>query len=179
MRILFKSIACLLMFVGALTAQSDSASTFLLPEMKISQKENGKKITFEFEKDKNRLSLKGSEISLKWYNEMHSVNIKDLKIIKFRDGSYFGQGALGGLLAGVAIASLIFFTSKDDNSNSQGHPNISIPKGAVFILVLPCTLLGMLFGGLTPHYEEYNFTKIPDDKKLKLLHKAINENIIE
>lgn len=170
--ILLLLFSCLEIF-----SQVDSSESFNLPETKIYQKVKNNEKIYKFDEDANRFILRDTLLIADTSVYKYKVTYKDITKVLFRDGSCFDRGLLIGLVSGIALGTLITLTSGD--SNGGGHPGFTLPAGIAYILILPTTIIGGIIGAITPNYEEFTFSGVPEAQKKTKLIKILRNNRIE
>jgi len=170
-----KYIIALFFVSSILFAQSDSVDTFNLPELKITQIENGKKTVYEFTEESNLFFIKDSLLTADTLKYKYSVALKNIKKIEFRKGSSFLGGALyGGIIAGSITLSygiLAALTYK--------------PKPVEIALVLPGfaaagflagAFIGGFLGSFIPSFDKYDKFSTDIVVKKEQLRKILYKN---
>jgi hypothetical protein len=161
-----------------LFSQTDSVYNFTLPEMKIKQKENGKTVTYVFEKDFNKFSVTDSFLTADPKGYKYNVKIADIKRIEFRNGTYWWRTALVAGAVGFGIG--VLFGLANDLSKQTGEWQIKLGVGGILFLgglvAAPLAIIGGVFGAISPYYEIYTLTSGNTDKKREELLKAIKNH---
>jgi hypothetical protein len=169
----FLYICIALLPVSAAYSQSDSV--YILPELRIYQKENNKTICYVFEEYKeNKFILNDSFLTADPSIYNYSVNLNELRTIKFHDGTHWLGGAATGAAFGYIVGFFLgaYFTFGDSRPGFQ-------PGGALIgglVLSVPFGLIGGVFGLLSPKYDDYELNKTPDEGKRMYLNKIFNEH---
>lgn len=157
-----KKLSALLLILTALSAysQTDSVYKYNLPELKITQSENGKDVIYDFNKTSNIFLIQDSTLYANPDKYKYKVPIADIKKISILYGNKSWRGAkvMGlvggglGLVTGI-MASLIY---------QPNFAEISIIFPAYILAgVLAGGIVGGILGTAIPHYEEYS--KYSDD----------------
>jgi hypothetical protein len=153
---------------------SQSDSVFMLPQLKIYQKENGKKVVYSFEQFKfNKFTVSGNYLIAVTHRYNYKVNINDIRQVSLRDGNngltLAGYGAALGFVLG-------FFAGGYFTIDGPVKFNIKNAIPAGFIIALPFGLIGGLVGMLSPDYDDYDLSKVTKDYRLEMLKKILKKN---
>lgn len=150
-----------------LYSQSDSGISFYLPQLKITQKENGKTVIYDFEKEKNLIVVSDSSLFADPDKYKYSVNIKNIKKISIRDGTYFWKlAAIGAAIGGgfgVLLGIAITYAFNESGADIHFNPAGVLLLGIAF--AVPTGLILGLFGAANLYYEIYPFTSGDVEKK--------------
>lgn len=159
-------------------SQIDSIYNFTLPEMKIKQKENGKTVTYVFEKDFNKFSVSDSFLTADPKSYKYNVRIANITKLEFRNGTYWWRAALAGGAAGFGIGVLIGLGAALSKQTGEYQIKPGFWEVLVFggLLAVPLAVIGGLFGAISPYYEIYSLTPGNPDKKKEELLKAIKKH---
>ena len=161
-----KLIIAFLLTSSILFAQSDSVYKYTLPELKITQTENGKDVTYGFAEERNILLVRDTMLLGDPGRYKYQVPIRNIRKLSILDGNYGWRGAkvmglvggsLGVIMGGVLAAA---YGGVTDN----GTLVIAIP-GFILAGVLAGGLVGGILGAAIPYYEEYS--KFSDDTRAK------------
>jgi hypothetical protein len=166
-----KTLLILSIITANLCSQTDSTFKFTLPELKISQLEKNKEVTYEFANERNIFLMSDSFLVANPDKYNYVVRIADIKKVAIRDGTHVwktaaiigGVGGVFGLLVGVGFHAVV--------NNIGGHSNgIIIP---VFTIAgaLAGGLIGALVGLSAPYYESFPQTEKDAGKKKEVLKK--------
>lgn len=151
-----------------LFSQNDSVS-FIIPEYEISYKDTGKENSYSFRHEENKLVIFNNKLYADPSTYNFSSELGKLKKISVKDGNYLLRGAAIGFGIGFVLAAIPTWIDNNKNGHkSEGHPNFNIeisPVLAGFLLGIPGAIIGGLFGGFTPSYDELDLTKISNDNK--------------
>ncbi len=149
-----------------LYTQNDSVYKYTLPELKITQTENGKDVTYGFSEDRNILLVRDNMLSADPDRYKYQVPIGSIRKLSILDGNYGWRGAkvmglvgggLGVLMGGIFVAAYGGITDKTGMI-------IAVP--AFFLAgVLTGGLIGGILGSAIPYFEEYS--KFSDDTQAK------------
>ena len=161
-----KPLLALLLTSSILLAQNDSVYKYILPELKVTQLENGKDVTYGFAEDRNILLVRDSMLigdPDRYKYQVPLVNIRKLSIL---DGNHGWRGAKVMGLAGGGLGLLVggIITAAYGGFSDKTGMIIAIPA---FLLagVLTGGIVGGIFGAAIPYYEEY--TKFSDDSQVQ------------
>ncbi len=159
-----KLFLALLLTSSILYSQNDSMYNFTLPDLKITQIENGNKVMFDFDRE---CDFTLQELSLIADTNIYKyrVPIADIKKITISDGNNGWRSAkVMGLVGGsIGLLTGILFSA-----------GFQIKEPALFYFLPLMTLSGMTIGGLlggligitAPYYENYD--KFSNDPSIKL-----------
>ena len=161
-----KPLLALLLTSSILFAQSDSVYKYTLPELKITQYENGKDVTYGFAEDRNILIVSDSMLLGDPGRYKYQVPIGNIRKLSILDGNYGWRGAkvmglVGGGL-GIVMGGVLgaIYGGVSDKSSFV----IVIP-GFILAGVLAGGLVGGILGAAIPYFEEYS--KFSDDTRAK------------
>ena len=161
-----KPLLALLLTSSILFAQSDSVYKYTLPELKITQSENGKDVTYGFAEDRNILLVRDSVLLGDPGRYKYQVPLGNIRKLSILDGNYGWRGAkvmglvgggLGVLMGGIFVAAYGGITDKTG----------LIIAAPAFLLagILTGGLVGGILGSAIPYFEEYS--KFSDDTRAK------------
>lgn len=148
-------IFCFLVFTCCLSSQTDSVYRFTLPELKITQTEKGKTVTYDFEHERNIFSLHDSMLTANPQKYNYNAALSDIRKIDIRDGNNFWStapilaavGGTIGFLFGLGIYLAI-------HTVEEGFNAAIIP-----VLTVSGAIVGGIIGGIiglgAPYYESY------------------------
>ena len=155
-------------------SQSDTASAYILPELKIYHTNKGESTVYIFKDNRNKLYLTNSTLFADPEKDSYSVNLNQITKISFRNGTYFRKNAaLFGSIGFAGLFALGGFFSPDDNPNKQFH----IVPALVFGIAggLAFALVGGMFGLISPKYDDYSLIKYTSVKKVTALKKLFRK----
>jgi hypothetical protein len=175
----FKLFLIFLIFTFFSTAYSQPDSVFMLPQLKIYQRENGKNVIYSFEQYRfNKFSFNGNYLIADTHRYKYKINIDDIRQVSFRDGNngwtMAGYGAALGFVLGFFAGG---YFDLSENPHKEFHLNQAIPGGLIF--ALPFGLFGGLIGLLSPDYDDYDLSKINKDYKPSMLKNILKKNRIK
>jgi hypothetical protein len=164
-------------FVSVLSAQTDTSSVFVMPEMKISQKEKTEQVTYKFEGDRNIFLVTDSFLVANPDKYNYKVNLFDLKKISVRNETYVWKTAGIGAAVGFVLGMVFGIALKYGGGEGGGHPNISfhdMPFTAILALgsigAISFAVIGASIGAAITYFENYNILGSSHDKrKLELI----------
>ena len=173
-----KLIIALLLTSSILYSQNDSVYKFILPELKITQIENGKDVTYGFDNDINVFLLGDSSLTADPLKYNYKVTIADIKKFGISDGNYGWRAAKTAGLVGGAIGVILGTGLSFVYGNGSNGTGLFIVIPA-FVLsgVLAGGIVGGILGSFVPYYENYShFTSDTHAKKevLKQIFKKHN-----
>ncbi len=166
-----KLLTLIIITTASLYSQTaDSTFQFFLPELKISQLEKNKEVTYEFENERNIFLMSDSFLVADPVKYNYVVRIADIKKVSVRDGTYVWKtagivAAVGGVIGLLAGTGMYIFLD-------------SIETKALFVIpaftfggALVGGLIGGLFGLAVPYFESYPQTEKDAGKKKEVLKK--------
>jgi hypothetical protein len=164
MKILLASL--LIVFSVSVYSQSDSVYKFNLPELKITQLENGKDVTYGFAEERNVFLVRDTMLEADPNRYKYQVPLANIRKLSILNGNYGWRGAkvmglvgggLGVVMGGLFVAAYGGFTDKTGLI-------IAVPA---FLLtgILTGGLVGGILGAAIPYFEEYS--KFSDDAQAK------------
>ena len=152
-KIVFLFIFCFFVISGL--SQTDSVYNFLMPELKITQTENDKLITYNFDNDINRFTLNGNTLRADTVKYRYNVSIQDILSVSIRSGNHFWKGAGIGAAIGFIAGVMLWGNFSMEGSSSDFSVNNAVMGGV--ITALPIGLIFGLLGSLSPTYEDFIF----------------------
>ncbi|MEO8514949.1 MAG: hypothetical protein ABI543_15430 [Ignavibacteria bacterium] len=160
-------LAILLILISvSVYSQSDSVYRFMLPELKITQLENGKDVIYGFDSNENIFLVQDSTLRANPDRYKYKVLLSDIKKLSILDGNEGWRGAkvMGLVGGGITLVLGGIFTAAYGGFGDKAAMIIAIPA---FILagVLAGGLVGGILGSAIPHFEEYS--KFSDDVPAK------------
>jgi hypothetical protein len=166
------AIIILVTTTSNLLSQSDSAVSFKLPELEITQMENGKKIIYEFENSTNRFFISDSFLVANPQKYNYKVNIQDISKLRVIHSTHIAPIMVAGFaIGGLLGAGLAGFGA---------HPTNPTTGELVFAILIGGGALSLLAGGiafLISHDDEYMFNENMSIKKRKeMLLEAMRNN---
>jgi len=161
-----KTLLALLLTSSILFAQIDTIHEFKLPELRITQLENGKLETYGFEDAGTMFLIKDSLLEADPVKYKYKVLISDIKKIEIKDGNSTLQWAKTSALIGGG-GSLVLAGMIASMYGGQSDKTTLIFTIPAFVLsgVLTGAIIGGILGSIVPHYEEYK--KFPEDLQAK------------
>jgi len=150
-----KYIIALFFVSSILFAQSDSVDTFNLPELKITQIENGKKTVYEFTEESNLFFIKDSLLTADTLKYKYSAALKNIKSVEFLKGGSFLRGALfGGIIAG-SVSLLYGILNSLVNKTNVIESAMMVP-GFTATGFITGTIIGGFLGSFIPSFDKYD-----------------------
>jgi hypothetical protein len=161
-----KPLIAFLLTSSILFAQSDSVYRYTLPELKITQSENGKDVTYGFAEDRNILLVRDSMLVADPDKYKYQAPIGNIRKLSILDGNYGWRGAkvmglvgggLGVIMGGILAAAYGGVTDK--------ATLVIVIPGFILAGVLAGGLVGGILGSTIPYFEEYS--KFSNDTQAK------------
>lgn len=171
-----KTLAFLLLalFSGILFSQNDTAEVYALPKMMIKQKEKGKEVFYNFERNLNKFTLTSDMLIIDTLRYNYSVELSGIKQVHFANGSAFWNvaGITGAVGFGLGFLVGGFFTL-----NESGSTVFRLDTGFLLgsVAAVPFALIGGLFGALSDNYDSYDLSKIQKEKRYEYLKKLFTK----
>jgi hypothetical protein len=153
-----------------LFSQTDSIYNFTLPEIKISQIEKGKIVTYEFDNKYNSFAVTDSFLIANPNKYDYKVNIKNIKKVTFIKGSPVLPAAVTGFGIGFIFGYLL--------QGLGGHGSVADAERLLGGLMTGA-VLGFVTGGiflLISHDDEYDIREYDLKTRKKFLIKTFKEN---
>jgi hypothetical protein len=165
----------LLLASNFIYSQSDSSNTYILPELKIRQNENGSNVVYEFKNPRNKIILNkdfltGDTNIYKYKASIQDVNkiviIKNPNLIHVLAISFIGGAIIGAVLRGYD------FEGSNNATFTQRLAAGLIAGGIVSFIAGGIAFL------ITPD-KEYSLSEMNLQKKRNKLKKIFEENKIK
>lgn len=161
-----KPLLAFLLTSSILFAQSDSVYKYTLPELKITQSENGKVVTYGFAEERNILLVRDSMLVADPDRYKYKVPLSNIKKLSILDGNYGWRGAkvMGLVGGGLGIVMGGILAAAYGGVTDKATLVIVIP-GFILAGVLAGGLVGGILGSAIPYFE--NYSKFSDDARAK------------
>lgn len=174
MSILMKySLLVLILASSLIYSQPDSPNSFTLPELKISQFEAGKIITYEFKSERNKFNLYKNYLMGDTALYRYKISTDSILKITFIKSKYVLPVAVASFGAGFVFGYFSTGFGSSDYSTTDGKRYVNgLLTGLVTGIAGGCIAL------LLNHDEEYLLTGSTDARYKQLL-KYMNENKIK
>lgn len=150
--------------------------SFVMPKIKIQEKENGKNVIYSFDKDSNLFIISSSVLTADPNIYRYKVNLEDISKIEIRNGSGVWTGAAVGIATGFIAGMFAGGKGGFHGSTEKFNVSLGILMGAIF--ALPAGLIGALVGSLFYKYNEYNVLNL-NGSNYESLIKIFRENKIK
>lgn len=152
-----KPLLAFLLTSSILFAQSDSVYKYTLSELKITQTENGKDVTYGFAEERNIMLVRDSMLVGDPERYKYQVPIGNIRKLSILDGNYGWRGAkvMGLLGGGLGVLMGGMFVAAYGGVTDKTGLIIAVPA---FLLagILTGGLVGGVLGAAIPYYEEYS-----------------------
>lgn len=171
-----KSLTLLLSIVisSVLFSQSDTSDTFGLPELRIFQKEKGKNVTYVFDNSLNKFTLTPTFLLPDTNRYIYKVRLADINQISFVNGTHALNAA--GITGAVGFGmGFLLFGAISTLFSSEEVFSVSFAFLGGLVTAVPAAVIGLVFGALSPKYEEYSFPGFSDQKKYETLKKLLKK----
>lgn len=147
-------------------SQNDSVYKFTLPELKITQLEKGKDVTYGFYGDRNIFLMRDSILTADTDKYKYTVPIANIKKLTILDGNNGWRGAkvVGLVGGGLGVIFGVIYVAASGGFTDKTGLIIALPA---FLLagILTGGIIGGILGSAIPSYEEYS--KFSDDVQAK------------
>lgn len=168
------SLLLCLITAPAIFSQADTSFTFGLPELRIYQKEKGKIVTYVFDNSLNKFTVTPAFLMPDTNKYIYRVQLNDIKKISFMNGSHALNAAGITGAVGFGLGFLIFGAISTIFSSEEVF-NINFALLGGLVTAVPAAVIGLVFGALSPKYEEYNISGLSDQKKYETLKKLFKK----
>ncbi len=172
-----KPLLALLLTSSILLAQNDSVYKYILPELKITQLENGKDVTYGFAEERNLLLVRDSILIGDPDRYKYQVPLGNIRKLSILDGNYGWRGAKVIGLAGGGLGVLLggIFTAAYGGFSDKTGLIIAIP--AFFLAgVLTGGIVGGILGSAIPYYEDYSKFSYDSQVKKEMLKRIFKKH---
>jgi len=175
-----KLIFALLLTSSILYSQNDSIYKFTLPELKITQLENGKDVTYGFSEERNLFLVSDTMLIADQQKYKYQVPISNIRKISILNGDNGWRGAkfmglvgggLGVVMGGIVAAAYGGF-------NDKAGLVIAIPA-LVLTGILTGGIVGGILGATIPYFEEYSKFSNDKDAKKEILKRIFRKHNIK